>query len=126
MPTSTLHALRVAAGIVLEDRDGFLRRHAETASLVREGLRELGFRLYVEDERYTSPVVTAAYAHETMDLGDYMGWLASVCRMRIARGIDTGEAPVFRVGHMGLAADPEVAAAYLELTRRYLAERAST
>ena len=58
-----------------------------------------------------------------MDLDDYMGWLASTCRMRIARGIDTGPEPVFRVGHMGLASDPEVAAAYLELTRRYVEDR---
>ena len=122
MPTSTLHALHTAAGIVLDDPGGFVRRHAETASLVRDGLRELGFRLYIEDERYASPVVTAAYALETMDLGEYMGWLASTCRIRIARGIDTGDEPVFRVGHMGLASDPEVAAGYLELTRSYLEE----
>jgi len=123
MPTSTLHALHTAAGIVLEDPAGFLRRHAATAALAREGLSELGFPLYVEDERYASPVVTAAYALETMNLDDYMGWLASTCRIRIARGIDTGDEPVFRVGHMGLGADPEVAAAYLELTRHYLEER---
>ncbi len=120
IPTSTLYGLNAAAGVILEDLAGFIRRHAETSSLVRAGLRELGFRLYIDDDRCASPVVTSVYALERMDMQDYIDWLAATCRMRISPGIGTGDAPVFRVGHMGLAAEPEVAASYLEWTRRYL------
>jgi len=120
MPTSALHGLRVAAEAVARDVDGFVRHHADVATEMRSGLRKLGFRLYVEDERYASPVVTGAYALDAMDVDDYIRWLGETCRMRISPGLGRDTDRVFRVAHMGLAANLDVVAAYLELTRRYL------
>jgi alanine-glyoxylate transaminase / serine-glyoxylate transaminase / serine-pyruvate transaminase len=123
IPTNNI----VALGVALDQlRERGLERHLElqagAARRVREGLRELGFRL-LADEEWASPVTTAVWAREGMDLPDYMEWLRLRRGLRVAGGLGELAGRIFRVGHMGEAANPEVVDAFLLATGEYLQER---
>jgi alanine-glyoxylate transaminase/serine-glyoxylate transaminase/serine-pyruvate transaminase len=122
MPTSVVEALGAAAGRILaEGLDAYQARHAEAARRVRRGLEELGFELLVADD-VASPVTTAALPKPGMDVDHYTDWLRREHRLRIAPGIGDLAGKIFRVGHMGRAAEPEVVSAYLAATAAYLEE----
>jgi aspartate aminotransferase-like enzyme len=86
---------------------------------VREGLRELEFKMLVADQD-ASPVCTAAWGLPGMDIEDYLNWLRREHGLRLGGGIGELQGRIFRVGHMGRAAEPVVVDAYLEATAEYL------
>jgi alanine-glyoxylate transaminase/serine-glyoxylate transaminase/serine-pyruvate transaminase len=96
-----------------------MRRQAAARDTVREGLREMGFEMLVADE-VASPVATAVLGRPGMDVVDYLRWLLDEHGMRIGGGFNEFAGRVFRVGHMGRAAQPEVVQAYLSATADYL------
>lgn len=121
MPTSIIEALRVAvAAIEAIGPAGHRARLAEAAKRVRSGLRELGFEMLVDD-RSASPVTTAVRALPGMDVGHYLGWLRHRRGLRVGGGLGPLAGRIFRVGHMGRAAEPAVVEAYLAATAEYLA-----
>jgi alanine-glyoxylate transaminase/serine-glyoxylate transaminase/serine-pyruvate transaminase len=123
MPSNVVEALDVAtARIERVGIEEYLARQARASGRVRQGLRELGFSLLTPDED-AAPVVTAARVPEAMDVADYETWLASEHGMHIGGGLGELEGRIFRVGHMGRAADPDVVDRYLRATADYL-ERA--
>jgi alanine-glyoxylate transaminase/serine-glyoxylate transaminase/serine-pyruvate transaminase len=122
MPTNAIEALGVAAERILgEGLEAYQARQAAAARRVREGLRELGFEPLVRDE-VASPVTTAVLTRPGMDVSHYIEWLRERHRLRIAGGIGELAGKIFRVGHMGRAAAPEVVEAYLAATAEYLEE----
>lgn len=122
MPTSVIEALGVAATRILDEGlEAYHARHAAAARRVREGLSNLGFELLVPDD-FASPVTTAVLAPAGMDLDHYMSWLRREHGLRVAPGIGKLAGRIFRVGHMGRAAEPEIVTAYLEATAAYLDE----
>ena len=58
-----------------------------------------------------------------MDLSDYMSWLLREHHIRIGGGLGPLSGKIFRVGHMGRAAEPEAIDRYLRLTAQYIEER---
>lgn len=122
MPTSAIQALeRAAARILAMGLEAFQARQAEAARRVRSGLSAMGFQMLVPDE-VASPVTTAVLARPGMDVVHYSDWLRDERQLRIAGGIGDLAGKIFRVGHMGKAADPEVVDAYLAATAEYLDE----
>lgn len=120
MPSSVMEALEAATAHI--ERVGiaeYVARQARASARVRQGLRELGFSLLAPDE-HAAPVVTAAWVPEGMDVDDYQAWLASEHGMRIGGGLGDLEGRIFRVGHMGRAADPDVVDRYLRATGEYV------
>ena len=120
MPTSVLEGLDTAVKSVLTTG---IREHkakqAAAAARVREGLRALDFEMLVADE-HASPVCTAVWARPAMDVEDYLGWLRREHSLRLGGGIGALQGRIFRVGHMGRAADPAIADAYLKATAEYI------
>jgi aspartate aminotransferase-like enzyme len=120
MPTNVMVALDVAVGEFLaEGQEERMRRQAAAARRVREGLRELGFEMLVDDDA-ASPVCTAVLARPGMDVRDYMSWLLHERRLHIAGGLGPLSGRMFRIGHMGAGADPEVVDLFLRATADYL------
>jgi alanine-glyoxylate transaminase/serine-glyoxylate transaminase/serine-pyruvate transaminase len=120
VPTNVIEAVDVAVGRVLErGLEEHMRRQAAARDTVREGLREMGFEMLVADE-VASPVATAVLGRPGMDVVDYLRWLLDEHGMRIGGGFNEFAGRVFRVGHMGRAAQPEVVQAYLSATADYL------
>ena len=120
MPTGTLEGLAHAVEVVLSTGlEAHKARQAAAAARVREGLRELEFEMLVPDE-YASPVCTAVRARPGMDVEDYLHWLRHEHGLRLGGGIGKLTGQIFRVGHMGRAAEPDVVDAYLKATAEYL------
>jgi alanine-glyoxylate transaminase/serine-glyoxylate transaminase/serine-pyruvate transaminase len=120
MPTSVLEALdRAVRSVLSTGLEQHKARQAATATRVREGLRELDFEMLVADQ-HASPVCTAVWGRPGMDVDDYLQWLRLEHGLRLGGGIGRLQGRLFRVGHMGRAADPAVADAYLKATAEYL------
>jgi alanine-glyoxylate transaminase / serine-glyoxylate transaminase / serine-pyruvate transaminase len=120
VPTNVIQAVDVAIRRVMErGLDEHMRRQAAARDTVREGLKEMGFEMLVPDE-VASPVTTAVLGLPGMDVPAYMRWLLDEHGMRIGGGFNELAGRIFRVGHIGRAAEPEVVQAYLAATSDYL------
>jgi alanine-glyoxylate transaminase/serine-glyoxylate transaminase/serine-pyruvate transaminase len=122
VPTNVIEAFDVALGRLLDEGvENRWRRLARARDRVREGLEEMGFPM-LSPLAWASPVATAAYALPGMDLSDYMSWLLREHHIRIGGGLGPLSGKIFRVGHMGRAAEPEAIDRYLRLTAQYIEE----
>jgi alanine-glyoxylate transaminase/serine-glyoxylate transaminase/serine-pyruvate transaminase len=120
VPTSVIEAVDVAVVRVLQrGLAEHRRRQAAARDAVRKGLREMGFEMLVSDG-IASPVTTAVLGLPGMNIRDYLRWLLEERGMRVGGGFDELADRIFRVGHMGRAAEPEVVRAYLAATAAYL------
>ena len=120
VPTNVIEAFDVAlSGLLDEGVENRWRRLARARDRVREGLEEMGF-LMLAPLAYASPVTTAAYALPGMELADYMSWLLREHHIRIGGGLGPLSGKIFRVGHMGRAAEPAAVDRYLRLTAEYV------
>jgi alanine-glyoxylate transaminase/serine-glyoxylate transaminase/serine-pyruvate transaminase len=120
VPSNTIEALAAAVDRYLEEgEEAHIARFAAAAGRVREGLRELGFEMVVSDGA-ASPVTTAVWGLPGMDVRAYMEWMRREHGLRIGGGLGPLAGRAFRVGHMGLAAHPDVVDRYLRATGDYV------
>jgi alanine-glyoxylate transaminase / serine-glyoxylate transaminase / serine-pyruvate transaminase len=123
VPTNVIEAFEVALGGLLDEGvENRWRRLARARDRVRDGLEEMGFPM-LSPLATASPVTTAAYGLPGMDLSDYMSWLLREHHIRIGGGLGPLSGRIFRVGHMGRAAEPEAIDRYLNLTAEYIEEK---
>ncbi|HET7421249.1 MAG TPA: alanine--glyoxylate aminotransferase family protein [Candidatus Dormibacteraeota bacterium] len=123
VPTNVIEAFDVALSDLLKEGiEHRWRRLARARDRVREGLEEMGFSM-LSPIATASPVTTAAYGLHGMDLPDYMSWLLREHHIRIGGGLGPLSGKIFRVGHMGRAAEPEAIDRYLRLTAAYVEEK---
>lgn len=107
VPTGILAAVDASLRIVLaEGLDGRIVRTRDAASRVREGLRRLGFRMFVDDD-YASPITTAVYPHPELPVGEMIIELREQHGIYIAGGLADLAGKIFRIGHMGRAIEKE-------------------
>ena len=120
MPTNVVEAFDVAlSGLLKEGVDKRCRRLAAARDRVRGGLEEMGFRMLSPID-IASPVTTASYGLPNMNLADYSAYLFREHHMRIGGGLGELSGKIFRVGHMGRAAEPAAIDLYLRATADYL------
>jgi alanine-glyoxylate transaminase/serine-glyoxylate transaminase/serine-pyruvate transaminase len=123
VPTNVIEAFDVALGGLLDEGvENRWRRLARARDRVREGLEEMGFPM-LSPLASASPVTTAAYGLPGMDVSDYMSWLQREHHIRIGGGLGPLSGKIFRIGHMGRAAEPEAIDRYLSLTTEYIEDR---
>lgn len=126
VPTNVIEAFDVALSDLLKEGvEHRWRRLARARDRVREGLEEMGFSM-LSPIATASPVTTGAYGLPGMDVPDYMSWLHREHHIRIGGGLGPLSGKIFRVGHMGRAAEPEAIDRYLRLTASYLEEKGLT
>lgn len=120
VPTSNILALRAALELLLaEGVARRIERHRETAHFLRAGLRDRGFRLFVDGEAASS-TLTVARRLPGMDVADLITFLREESGIIIAGGLGPTRAEVFRVGHMGLAGSRDYASLLLQGLTDYL------
>jgi alanine-glyoxylate transaminase / serine-glyoxylate transaminase / serine-pyruvate transaminase len=123
VPTNVIEAFDVAlSGLLQEGVEHRWRRLARARDRVREGLEEMGFSM-LSPLATASPVTTAVYGLPDMDVPDYMSWLLREHHIRIGGGLGPMSGKIFRVGHMGRAAEAEAIDRYLRLTAAYVEEK---
>jgi len=120
MPTNVIEAFDLALTRLLQEGvEARCRRLATARDTVREGLQEIGFEM-LSPLATASPVTTAAYGLEGMDVAGYLDWLLREHRIRIGGGLGELRGRIFRVGHMGRAAEPEAIDRFLRATAAYV------
>jgi len=101
IPTGTVRALHKSLERILEEGlEARFRRHAHMASLLRQGLRNLGFELFVHD-RYASNTVTTALVDERISANELIKYLKQKHGIMISGGLEELSGKIFRIGHMG-------------------------
>ncbi len=79
-------------------------RYARASQVVRSGLRGLGFEMYVPDA-YAAPIVTGVKARPEFDIADLSKWLLEERSMAIGGAFGELSGKIFRIGHLGKAAE---------------------
>jgi alanine-glyoxylate transaminase / serine-glyoxylate transaminase / serine-pyruvate transaminase len=120
MPTNVIEAFDVAlGGLLKEGVENRWRRLAAARDRVREGLEEMGFPM-LSPVAIASPVTTASHGLPGMNLADYSAYLFREHHIRIGGGLGELSGKIFRVGHMGRAAEPAAIDRYLRATADYV------
>lgn len=91
-----------------EGLDNIYSRHAKLASMVRNGVKELGYKLYVEDDAVGSKVITAIWPPEGISVPDLRKTLNKDYNIVVANGQGKLENQVFRIGHLGFVSERDV------------------
>ncbi|MCX8103499.1 MAG: alanine--glyoxylate aminotransferase family protein [Candidatus Bipolaricaulota bacterium] len=102
MPTGLTQALRFSLHNILEE--GLSQRwarHWEIAALVRNALKNLGFELFVPDDREAMNTVTAAKGHPKLPAAALIHALKEKHQILIGGGLEKLAGQIFRIGHMG-------------------------
>jgi alanine-glyoxylate transaminase/serine-glyoxylate transaminase/serine-pyruvate transaminase len=81
-------------------------KYARASRIVRAGLRNAGFEMFVPDE-YASPIVTAVKARPEFEVAELSRWLERERGLAIGGGLGELTGKIFRVGHLGKAAGRE-------------------
>ncbi len=123
MPTSVVLGLRAALQSIARDgMENRFRRYEALAARLRNGLREMGFTLTV-DESLMSPVLTAVNSPEGIPSGDLVRYLAQEHNVKITSGFGASKERVFRIGHMGAVVNDADIDQLLSAIRQFLATR---
>lgn len=106
---SIVFALSVALDRMLkEGLSNILARHKRIAQITRDGVKALGLQLFV-DERYASNTVTAVVAPEGLDVDRLLEILREECQTVLAAGLEKLRGKIFRIGHLGLVTEDDIA-----------------
>ena len=91
-----------------EGLDQVHARHARVGALVRDGVRALGMKLLVKDERYASNTVTAVWPPEGVDANKLVQAVRAENDIELAGGQGSLAGKIFRVGHLGWVNEADV------------------
>jgi len=117
---NNVRALRVGAERILnEGLEARFQRHRNITRKLRQGLRELGFELYVPGE-FASHGVTAVVGPEGK-VDELLARLRSQYGLLLAGSLGKLKGKVFRIGHMGPGATAEAVATVLSALGKALA-----
>jgi alanine-glyoxylate transaminase / serine-glyoxylate transaminase / serine-pyruvate transaminase len=126
MPTNNIIALRTSLRkLVAEGLPAHFARYARATRWVREGLRALGFEMFVDDA-HAAPLVSAARAMPDFAVSSYQSFLKDEHHLIIAGGLEELAGKIFRVGTMGKAASREYVMDFLFATEEFLRRNGRT
>ena len=90
-----------------EGLEGVQARHARVAGIVRDGVKSLGLKLLVKDERYASNTVTAVWPPDGVDANQLVKAVRTESDIELAGGQGALTGKIFRVGHLGWVTDAD-------------------
>jgi len=94
-------------------------RYAFASRAVRAGLENLGFQMFIP-EAYASPIVTGVRARPEFEVAEFSKWLVDQRGMAIGGGLGELAGKIFRVGHLGKAAEREYLVDFLFTVEEFL------
>lgn len=94
-------------------------RYTHASQVVRSGLENLGFEMFVP-EAYASPVVTGVKARPEFEVSEFSKWLVDRRGLAIGGGLGELAGKIFRVGHLGKAAEREYLVDFLFSVEEFL------
>ncbi len=120
LPASNLLAVRTSLRkIVSGGLEAHFAKYLRASRIVRQGLENLGFELYVPAE-YAAPMVTAFKARPEFEIAEMSQWLAEKRGIAIGGALGALSGKIFRVGHLGKAAEREYLLDFLFAVEEFL------
>ena len=121
MFTNEVVALNVALDQVFEEGlDNMIARHKAVAKMARAGARGMGLELWAESEEVCGTCSTAVKAPEGIDETEMRRHLYEKYRLTISGGFRELKGKLFRLGHMGVTANPAYVAMELAMVEKAL------
>jgi len=120
LPTNNILALRVSLQRILrEGLAAYRDRHRRAAQKVREGLRQIGYPLLVE-EPLAAPIITAVGPYPGRTAEEFTAFLKDKHHILIGGGMGPLRGQMCRVGHMGRANSEDYVAAFLTAAEDFI------
>lgn len=96
---SLIYALEESLKIIKDEGlENIIKEHIRLSKALREGVKAIGLKLFVEDE-YASPTVTAVEIPE--ERKDLQKFLKNKFNITVAGGQDSLKDKIIRIGHLG-------------------------
>jgi alanine-glyoxylate transaminase/serine-glyoxylate transaminase/serine-pyruvate transaminase len=125
-PTPVTMPVNILLGVLARLRkivEGGLEEHlakyVRASRIVRTGLRNAGFEMFVPDE-YAAPIVTAVKARPEFEVAELSGWLENERGLVVGGALGELAGKMFRVGHLGKAATREYLLDFLVAVEEFL------
>lgn len=108
-PISSIYGLKAALDIIDDEGgvDAVIRRHQRAARAMRAGVRAMGLKLWVDDERHMANSVTAITLPEQVDDQRLRGLMDDRYGLHVSGGLGEQAGQLIRVGHMGYTASAQ-------------------
>jgi alanine-glyoxylate transaminase/serine-glyoxylate transaminase/serine-pyruvate transaminase len=105
LPTNNILGLRASLRRILDDGlEAHYQRFQAASGAVRQGLKAMGFHMLVNGPA-ASPIATAVCDHPQFPVGALVGYLAREHGILVSIGLGPLHGKIFRIGHMGKAAE---------------------
>lgn len=102
-------ALHTALKMLREEGlENILARHKSNAMLLRKSLREMGLKLFVEDDEKASYAVTSVYPPEGISVADIRKILKDDYDIIVANGQNDLKDKIFRIGTLGYISERDI------------------
>lgn len=120
LPTNVILAARTGIQKIFErGMDAHFARYRKASKAMRAGLTNLGFEMFVPEE-YAAPIATGVKARPEFDIAEMTKWLMDERSMAIGGGLGELTGKIFRVGHLGKAAEREYMLEFLFAIEEFL------
>jgi alanine-glyoxylate transaminase / serine-glyoxylate transaminase / serine-pyruvate transaminase len=120
MPVNILLGVLVRLRKIVEGGlEEHLARYVRASRIVRSGLRNAGFEMFVPDE-YAAPIVTAVKARPEFEVAELSRWLENERGLVVGGALGELAGKIFRVGHLGKAATREYLLDFLVAVEEFL------
>jgi alanine-glyoxylate transaminase/serine-glyoxylate transaminase/serine-pyruvate transaminase len=125
-PTPVTMPVNILLGVLARLRkivEGGLEEHlakyVRASRIVRTGLRNAGFEMFVPEE-YAAPIVTAVKARPEFEVAELSRWLENERGLVVGGALGELAGKIFRVGHLGKAATREYLLDFLVAVEEFL------
>jgi alanine-glyoxylate transaminase/serine-glyoxylate transaminase/serine-pyruvate transaminase len=108
--------------IVAGGLDAHLAKYVRASQIVCMGMKNVGFEMFVA-EKYASPIVTAFKARPEFAVAELSNWLENERSIAIGGALGELSGKIFRVGHLGKAAEREYLIDFLVAIEEFLREK---
>ena len=123
LPTNTILAARSSLQkIVGEGLEVHFEKYRLASQAVRQGLRSIGFTMFVDDA-YASPIVTGVSKRPEFELAEMSKWLVEQRGIAVGGGLGELSGKIFRVGHLGKAHTREYLVDFLFAMEEFLRQK---
>jgi alanine-glyoxylate transaminase/serine-glyoxylate transaminase/serine-pyruvate transaminase len=123
LPTNIILAVRTSLRkIVGMGLEAHFEKYRWASQAVRQGLRNIGFEMFVDDD-YASPIVTGVNKRPEFELAELSKWLVDQRGIAIGGGLGELSGKIVRVGHLGKANTREYLVDFLFAMEEFLRQK---
>lgn len=120
LPSNNVLAVLASMRRIMEGGlEAHFAKYVRASQMVRRGLENLGFEMFVP-AAYAAPIVTAVRARPEFEVADLSKWLAEERSIAIGGAFGPLSGKIFRVGHLGKAAEREYLIDFLFAVEEFL------